>query len=124
VPAEEVQALYEDIIATKPVTSTPPRGMSFQSFMLMLRQPSQDSLDIYDDRQEGSVSTIKTATHHGTSYHSEGLVSPSPSSAIGTLAGACALEAMHDISCRPSDCSTHTPSHELTTVFEKSCSLP
>jgi hypothetical protein len=121
-PEEEVQSLYEEVSHTP---AHPARTISFQSFMAMLRQPSQDSLDLYDDRQEGSMSTLRSATHHGTSTHRSSHFihahlsgSPSASSpGLGLLANACAMDALREGSThRPSD-STHHGT--LATVFEQ-----
>jgi hypothetical protein len=121
IPAEEVQSLYQEVSHT---AGHPHRTISFQSFMAMLRQPSADSLDLYDDRQEGSVSTLKSATHNGTNRsshfihaHLPGSPSSSSSPGLGLLSGACAIDALREGSHRPSDCSTHRGT--LATVFEQ-----
>lgn len=127
VPGGEVQALYEELSRDAgEVAGGRTRNISFQSFMALLRQPSGDSLDLYDDRQDGTVSTLKSATLNGAASRSAGFLaglgsSPSLSASPGggTLAGACALDALREGSVRPSDCSTHRGGRELTTVFEQ-----
>lgn len=43
------------------------RPLSFQTFMSLMRQPSDESLDMYDDRLEGSVHTMLTGEGSGSS---------------------------------------------------------
>jgi hypothetical protein len=108
------------------------RPMSFQSFMQLLRQPSEDSLDLYDDRQDGTVTTLRS-DHSGPSAgdlrsaslrgHAHGLgVSPgadcSKSPTAASLGSSCAVDALRDVSVRTRDCSTHH-GRELATVFER-----
>jgi hypothetical protein len=121
-PEEEVQSLYEEFSHTP---GHPARTISFQSFMAMLRQPSQDSLELYDDRQEGSMSTLRSTMHHGTSTHRSSHfihahLSGSPSTSSpghSLLANTCAIDVLREGSHRPSDCSTHRST--LATVFEQ-----
>lgn len=104
IPADEVQQLYQEVASTMPVVARA-RNISFQSFMQMLRLPSNDSLDIYDDRHDGSISTLKsqafgsrspfgggllssaTPTAHGHSILGAYLPSPSPSHHSGSQHG-------------------------------------
>ena len=120
-----MQALYEELSRDASGGGGRARTISFQTFMAFLRQPSADSLDLYDDRQDGTVSTLKSATLNGGTTRGAASLpglgsSPSLSASPGggTLAGACALDALREGSCRPSDCSTHR-GRELATVFEQ-----
>jgi hypothetical protein len=143
IPADEVQRVYADVAASMP-PSTRARAVSFRSFMAMLRQPSNDSLDLYDDRHDGSISTLKSAALHTGSasqaggylsssggmhsslhnsvlgaYVSRSPSSPGESSGVRTLAGSCAAEARRsEGSARKGDASGHR-GRGLPTVFEK-----
>ena len=144
IPADEVQRVYEEVVSSMPLQARA-RNISFRSFMSMLRQPSNDSLDIYDDRHDGSVSTLKSFTRHGATSATGGLAGSAPSvhlnSVLGgylstspggvsgfggdsvqgrsSFAGSCAAEAARlEGSVRRGESSTHR-GRELSTVFEK-----
>ena len=76
IPADEVQQLYQEVASTMPVCARA-RNISFQSFMQMLRLPSNDSLDIYDDRHDGSISTLKSQAF-GSRSSGGGMLSATP----------------------------------------------
>lgn len=74
VPAGEIEASYAALQAENDVRGTGSgdqamknRAISFRSFMALLREPSTDSLDLYDDRHEGTVSTLHTGHGSGKS---------------------------------------------------------
>ena len=89
IPADDLNNLFEAAATSSPeaqgvqipASAGQARGMisavrplSFKTFMSLLRQPSDESLDMYDDRLEGSVQTWRTG---------EGSVG----SALGSLGG-------------------------------------
>lgn len=120
IPADELNELYGEaagvgveIPAGRPglMSSQQMRPMSFRSFMTLLRQPSGDSLDLYDDRYEGTVGTVDTSGSRGS------LVGRLVAAGEGSFKGSHELDALREASVHRKEGTAR--GRDLSTVFEK-----
>lgn len=121
IPADELNELYGE---TAGVGAGIPAGraglmmgqttrpMSFRSFMTLLRQPSEDSLDLYDDRYEGTVGTLDASGSRGNLAGRLG-----PGLGDGSARGGLDLEALREPSVHHKEGTNR--GRDLATVFEK-----
>ena len=108
--AHEVEQAFDDAVAEGAIDGSVNR-MDFASFMRLMKIPSFESLDLYDDRHDGTVKSFTDTSGHNsspsTSYHNA-----SPSACASHVRHA-TLASSLDISSRHS--TMHSP---LQTVFE------
>lgn len=119
IPADELNELYGEaaggavgIPAARAglMMGQPARPMSFRSFMTLLRQPSEDSLDLYDDRYEGTVGTMDASGSRGSLAGRLGL-------GDGSFKGGHDLDSLREASVHHKEGTNR--GRDLATVFEK-----
>jgi len=63
--AADVDAAFAEAVREGAADAAAPRRIDFASFMRLLRVPSQESLDLYDDRLEGTVKSLGETSASG-----------------------------------------------------------
>lgn len=136
-PGDEIARMYHAALERNRVPGARRALMNFETFMNMLRMSSNDSLDLYDDRLEGTVKSSGADTsgdpadgpNSDSSAHASAHSAASYGALEGSLPRSCAAQVASLASMWPAQEPTssyhrhkdHSTRHgnALTTVFEK-----